>query len=291
MSPGAYRMERTTRAMPEPAYCETIIRPVAGDEHVALRQLWRYRHLLGSLIAREIRVKFDNMRFGAAWSCARPLLTVVVLVFWRLSSSTGWTNPVPFSLYIYTGIIFWFYFSDCVVEVSQAVQRDAGIISKVFYPRLVSPIVPLAANTVDLGIAALPIVGFMIYYGVHPGWQVLLLPVVLLVGMLFVLGVGLVFSSLILHRRDWERVLGLFVYLGMFVSPVFITLDSLPPNVRLVATLNPFAGVLNAARACLVSTAPFPTVDLLIAAVFALVLALLGIRQFRRLQDRLLELL
>ncbi|HND61300.1 MAG TPA: ABC transporter permease [Opitutaceae bacterium] len=270
---------------------ETIIRPIAGSEHTDPVKIWEYRHLFWSLVTREVRVKFDNVKFGALWACARPALMVVILVGIRGGFGGVWPEPVPYAMFVYSGIILWFYFCDCLLESAHAVERDAAIISKVFFPRLISPMVPLISNSVEFVISAIPLAGFMIYFRAYPGWQILLLPVVLVVTALIALGLGLIFAGLMLHRRDWERVLGLLLYVGLFASPVFHSYLQLTGAYRTLEFLNPVAGVLSAFRSCLTGAAAFPTVAFLQSTAYAIGLMALGTWQFRRQQDRLLEML
>ena len=270
---------------------ETIIRPIAGSEHTDPVKLWEYRHLYWTLVVREVRVKFDNVKFGALWACARPALMVVILVGIQGGFMGVWPEAMPFPMFVYSGIILWFYFCDCLMESAHSVQRDAAIISKVFYPRLISPMVPMVSRSVDFGIAAIPLVGFMVYYRAFPGWNILLLPLVLLVTAFMALGAGLIFAGLMLHRRDWERVLDLILYVGLFAAPVFHSYALLTGSFRLMEFLNPVAGVISAFRSCLSSAVPFPTLSFLESVAYAVVFMTVGTWQFRRLQDRLLEML
>lgn len=271
---------------------EIIIRPIGGSEHIDPRNLWNFRQLYASMVWRDVRVKYDAMHLGFFWATARPLLMVVVIMIFRGGHTGEVAAGLPFPLFLYLGLVFWFYLADSVSEAAGAIQRDAGLVSKVFYPRLISPLVAVTANLVDLLAGLVPVVGFMLYFRIAPDWMLLWLPVVTLVIALLAFGGGLVFSLLILHFRDFERILGLLLYLGLFASPVFHMMEGLPEVYRPYALLNPASGVLMAVRACFAGdSGGFPYHAFGISIGAALLLLGLGIWAFKKMQERLLEML
>ena len=267
-----------------------VIRPVSSGQTVDLGELYRYRGLLRRLVWKEVRVKFDSMYLGFLWPTARPLLMVVIFVLFKNVSKATTGETVPFPLFVYSGIIAWFYFAETLGDVAFAFQRDAGLISKVYYPRMVSPLVSILANLYDLAIAAVPLAAMMIYYRVTPGVSVLLLPLVLVQMLILTLGAGLIFATLALRVRDFERVLGLVVYVGLFLSPVYISLDRFTETKRSWTLVNPMAGTLSAWRATLFGQA-FPWTWWLQSCVITGILLVLGWNMFRRIQAKILELL
>jgi lipopolysaccharide transport system permease protein len=252
--------------------------------------LWLYRDLLRSMIWRDVRLKFTALHLGSFWAIARPLLMVIVLTTVRNLTNAEAKETLPYPLFLYLGLIFWFYFTDAVVEVSQSIQRDAAVVSKVFFPRLITPMVPVLANLVDLACACVPVIGFMIYYGVVPGWNLLLLPVVLAIIMLLAFSVGLLFACLILFIKDLERVLGLILYLGLFVSPVFHGIEVVPAQYRSLLFANPVTGILISVRAC-VESGGFPWAELASSVGWSVLLLGMAVWLFRHIQNRLIELL
>jgi lipopolysaccharide transport system permease protein len=269
---------------------EIIIRPVAGFEHVDPRKVWEYRHLVRSLVWRDVRMKFDAMHLGFLWSTARPLLIVLVISQIRGLGTASHAMGLPFPLFLYLGLTCWFFFIEGLTESSSAVQRDAGVISKVFFPRIISPLVAVTANLVDLLVSLVPVVGFMWYYDLRPGWTLALLPLVVLALAVMALGAGLIFSRLIVVVRDFERVLQLVAYVGFFASPIFHSMEDIPPDLRGLAQLNPASGVLLAARGCFIADGSlFPWTPFLVSCGTGVMLLVIGVILFRNMQDRLLE--
>lgn len=270
---------------------ETIIRPIAGGEHVDPRKVWEFRHLLWSLVCRDVRVKFDALHLGLLWSTARPLMMVLVVTIFRGAHEGERLGGLPYPMFLYVGLIFWFYFSDSLIESASAVQRDAAMVSKVFFPRIISPLVSVLANLADVGIGLVPIIGFAWYYRIVPGWNLLALPLIVVVFVVLALGGGLIFSRLILSMRDFERVLQLIVYIGLFASPVFHAMEAIPERFMPLVHINPTTGALLAVRGCFVSdpAVPFPWQPLAVSAFTAGILLILGVSAFRRMQERLIE--
>src|SRR3712207_2071061 len=113
----------------------------------------------------------------------------------------------PYLLYCYSGLLLWTYFTDAAHNAATAIRLDAALLTKVYYPRLITPCVPIVAGLLTLLIGALPIVAMMAWFGVHPTPAIVLLPLVLLPCIMFALGIGMLVSSLSIGNRDWERVL------------------------------------------------------------------------------------
>lgn len=268
---------------------EIVIRPPGFLSAFHLRELLRYRGVLWRKVKQRILVEYDRMWLGFLWAVARPLLMVVV--FWTIrglaDANTGVTISYP--LYVYTGLVLWFYFGGATSAVAMSLQRDAGLIQKVYFPRLISPLSHILAETYNLLMAALPLVILMVVFGEYPDWRLLLLPVVILQIMLLALGVGLVFSSLVLLSRDWERFLRLSLYVGLWVSPVIYSLDMIPPDYELVYLVNPMGGSLLAARATLFSGFEFGWGAWLYSCAFTAVILAIGLLSFQRSERTLAD--
>lgn len=265
---------------------EIVIRPPSELLRFDFREYYRYRHLFQALVWRDIRVHFDEMYLGFLWACMRPLLYVVVFVAFRKLSGANTHVSIPYSLYIYSGLILWYYLLESVMQATGALRRDAGLLTKVYYPRLITPSVPIVANLVGFGIAVIPMVFMMAWNGIGPGWRLLLLPFVVLQCMALAMGIGTIFGSLTLTSRDWDRFLSNSLYLGLFVSPVIYAPDMIPSQARLAYFLNPMAGTLLAFRSALFAAYPFPLWQWAYSVAFSLAALALGTRMFRAAESQ-----
>ena len=262
---------------------EIVIRPPSGLPKVNLRELYEYRHMLGSMIWKKIRVEFNDMYLNVFWACVRPLAMLAVFHFIKNYSGANMYVSIPYSLYFYSGIIFWFYFVEATSTTAKSVERDAGLMQKIYFPRLISPLVPIVSGLYTLAIAAVPLLVMMLWNGVYPGWKILLLPLVLLTGMVLILGIGAMFASLTIFSRDSERFLKIILYLGLFVSPIMYQPDKIEARGQIIYFLNPMAGILLAFRACLFSDFPLPAWwQIQYSVCFSIIILFVGLRMFHR---------
>lgn len=261
---------------------EVVIRPVSELLRFDLREYYRYRHMLGTLVWRNVRLKFNEMYFGAAWVCVRPLLYMAVFSAFQKLSSANTHVAIPYPLYIYSGLVFWYYFLEATTATAGCVRADAQLLTKVYYPRLITPMVPVIASLLELGVAIGPMLVMMAWYGVGATWRIVLLPVVVLQVMALSLGIGMLVASVNLESRDWDRVLQFGLYLALFVSPVLYAPAMIPQGARPVYFLNPVAGALLAFRGCFFGEVEFPTWQWAYSIVSSAAVFWLGVRCFRK---------
>jgi len=263
---------------------ETVIRPPAALAHLDLRALYRYRHLMWSMVRKRVRLDLGDMYLGFFWAIARPLAMLAIFVFVRDFSGADMHVTISYPLYIYSGLILWFHFRETVMAAARSFAKDASIMKKVYYPRLISPIVPVIARLSTLAIAMVPLILLMFRHRAYPNWRIILLPLVLLQCMILVLGVGIIVACLSLTKKDIEKLLNLCLYLGLFVSPVVFAPDMIPQRGRIVYFLNPMAGTLLAFRSSLFHDFPFPVWQFAYSAAMSLLLFVISILVFRRVE-------
>lgn len=268
---------------------EIVIRPAVATFGVDLRELWQYRHLFAALVWRNVRIEFDATRLGSLWAIARPVFFTLVFVFFRNFSGANTQVEIPYSLYVFSGLVLWSYFLDAATASAGAIRLDSALLTKVYYPRLLTPLVPVVASLVSIAVGVAVLAVLMVWYGVHPGWPVVLLPIVLVECIALALGVGTIVSSLSIENRDWERALGFVLSVGLWLSPVIYAPGMIPQSVRSIYHLNPMVGVLLGFRAALFDGFPVPTAELLYSAVCAAILLAIGVWAFRRSEVQLAD--
>jgi len=261
---------------------EIVIRPPSKLARLNLKELYNYRHMLWSMVWRDIRVKFNEMYLGFFWAVARPLAMVAVFVLLKRFSGANMYVTIPYHVYVYSGLIFWFYFLEAVNATSNSVTKDAGLIKKIYFPRLITPTVPVISNLYSLGIAIIPLIIMMAWLGIYPDWKLMLLPFVLMQCMLLIMGVGTMFATLTIISRDSEKFLGLILYLGLFISPVIYAPDLIPERAQFFFLLNPMAGPLLAFRSCMFSDFPFPLWQWIYSMFFSVLMFIAGTTMYRR---------
>ena len=201
-------------------------RPTHGwAPQLDVRELWAYRELALALAARDLRVRYKQTFFGVAWVVLQPLLAVFIfnVVFGRLARLP--TDGVPYPVFVYCGLVVWFYFSSTVTSAAQSLVDQREIVTKVYFPRLIAPIAAVVPGLVDLAISLVVLAVFLAVYGVTPGPEVVLLPLFLLGAVFLALGSALWLSSLNVKYRDVRHVLGFLLQIWLFASPVVYSIS------------------------------------------------------------------
>ncbi|HEX2860150.1 MAG TPA: ABC transporter permease [Lacunisphaera sp.] len=232
--------------MSRPDTPELILEAGRSNRHY-WTDLWRYRELLGLLAWRDIRVRYKQAALGIAWAVIQPVVQTVLLtfVFGKLAKMPD--GGLPYPLIVLTGLLPWQLFTSAFNGAGNSLVGNSHLISKIYFPRLVVPLSSLAVALVDFAIMLVLTLAVMIAYGIHPGWQLLALPLFLLLGLLIALGAGLWIAALTVKFRDFRFITPFVLQIGMFVTPVGFRTDHLP-NWRDLLALNPLAGVVDGVR-------------------------------------------
>jgi lipopolysaccharide transport system permease protein len=276
------REQVTTSLMSQtPSQVETIIRPPRRFAQIDLAELWAYRNLFRNLITRRLKTQFQEQALPWLWVVARPLIMLLVFVVFRHISNARTGVNIPYPLYLYSGLILWFYFLDAVSETALSIRQEVGLMSKVYFPRILAPLAAIAASTVRFAINILPLAALMFIFGEFPGWRLLLLPVVMIQLWLLIFGLGSLFAGLGVSSADWERFLGFSLYIGLFISPVMYAPSLLPHEAQIAYGANPMVGALMGFRSALFDGAAWPTGHFIYAAAFSVAIAIIGLLFFQ----------
>jgi lipopolysaccharide transport system permease protein len=259
------------------------IRPSSGWISVPVAEMWEARELLYFLVWRDLKVRYKQTALGATWAVIQPLLTMLIftLVFGRLARLP--TEGIPYPLFAYCGLVPWSYFATALTQASNSVVDQGRVITKVYFPRLLVPLAAVVAGLVDLAITLVVLVGMMLYYRITPTLAVLALPGFVLLATLSALAVGLWLSALNARYRDVRHTMQFLIQFWLFATPVAYPSSLLPKPLRLLAGLNPMAGVVEGFRWSLLGTsAPGPL--LLVSALAVVLVGAGGLLYFRRME-------
>ena len=232
-----------------PAQNESVlIRPISGWVPINLRDLWEYRELLYFLTWRDIKVRYKQTALGIAWVVLQPVLLMLVftMFFGRLIELPS--DGVPYPLFTYTALLPWQLFSRALNEGSMSLIAHEKVITKTYFPRILLPASAVLASLVDFGIAFLVLIGFILFYGVHPGLAVLTLPLLVILVVMAAFGVSLWLAAFNVLYRDVRYVLPFLTQIWMFATPIIYPVSAVPDSWRLLVSLNPMAGVVEGFR-------------------------------------------
>lgn len=260
-----------------------IIEPPRGV-HLHLRDVWRSRDLLRFFVWRDIKVRYKQTIVGGAWAIVQPLFAMVVfsVIFGAFAGLPS--DGLPYPIFAYTAALLWMYFASALTGASNSVVDQAGLLSKVYFPRLLLPVAGTLGGLVDFAVASIVLVGLMAYFGVVPGLAILLVPVFLLLALLTALSVGILLAALNAMYRDVRYALPFLLQFWMYASPVAYSASIVPEKWKLLYGLNPMVGIIEGFRwAVLGTTAPAPAL-LAVSVATILVLLLPSIYYFRRME-------
>ena len=226
------------------------------------REVWQYRDLIFLFVKRDFTSKYKQMRLGLLWALITPIMNTVVftVVFGNLAKLTTLDVPdpgdmvVPAFLFYMIGNVLWNYFSAVVNETSKTLIRNATIMSKVSYPRLVSPIASALLEMITAGInlllfAALAVVFSLLGAAViHPSPGVLLIPLLIVQIMLLGMGVGLILAAATTRNRDIIMMISFALRLWFYATPVIYGLQFFPERWRPLILLNPVSPIITTIR-------------------------------------------
>ena len=268
-----------------------IIERGRADAHY-WRDLWRYRELFDVLVWRDLAIRYKETTFGVLWALGRPFLTMLALsiVFGKFAKLPSDGN-VPYPLLVLVGMLVWIFFSAAIVEATSSLAKDAGLITKVYFPRLIVPSAAVAVNFVDFLISFATLAALMIWYRLVPGWQILILPFFVLLLFLITLGPSLWLTALNIKYRDFRIVIPFIVQFGLYISPVGYSSNIVPEQWRLLFSLNPIVGIIDGFRWCLFSGQGglyLPGVCWSVGVTMFLLW--FGIRQFRKVEKQFADL-
>lgn len=247
------------------------------------QDLWRYRDLFYILSWRDIKVRYKQTAVGALWSVLRPLLTLIIftLVFSYLANLRHDSGAAPYAIMVFAGLLPWQFFSNALSESTGSLLGNSNLITKVYFPRLIIPAASVITSLIDFAISFALMGLLFLYYLYIPSWQIIFLPLFLLLAFVCSMGAGLWITSLNVKYRDFRILVPFIVQLGIYVSPVGFSSERIPGNWRILYDLNPMVGVIDGFRWSIMGNHPFPVQSVGFAIVVSSALLWIGIYRFR----------
>lgn len=261
---------------------QTVIEPKQGWQGANVKELWVYRDLLYFLTWRIIKVRYKQTILGVAWAVLGPFFTLVVfsVVFGGLAEIPS--DGVPYPIFSYAALIPWGYFSTSLSGSTGSLIGSAKLLTKVYFPRIIIPIVPVLAGFFDFVISFILMILLMLWFNIWPTWNVIFLPLLILMLMLTATGVGLWMSALAIQYRDVKNIASFLTRLLLFVTPVVWPLSLIPEQYQYIYALYPMVGVIEGFRSALLNTTPMPWHLIAIGSVSAITIFISGMFFFNR---------
>ena len=260
----------------------TIIKPKKTLGLEDLKELWRYKELLYFFTWRDFKVRYKQTAVGISWAVFQPFMTMIVFSIFFGKFAKMPSDGIPYPIFVYTGLLFWQFFSTALSQTSSSLISNSNIITKVYFPRLILPISGVITKFVDFFIASIILAGMMVYYGYVPNMiGLLILPILLLITFMAATGGGLFLAAINVKYRDVRYILPYFIQIMLFLTPVIYP-ASMVGKYSWILAINPMTGVIKAARASLFGNAPINWELLGISFVTVSILFIIGIIFFKK---------
>ena len=265
---------------------EVLIQPIHGWASLNLRGLWEYRELLYFLAWRDVKIRYKQTALGITWAVLQPFLAMLLFSIFLGRLARMPSDNAPYPLFAFAALVPWTFFANSLTQASNSLVGSADLIKKVYFPRLIVPISVVLGGLPDFALSFLVLLIMMAYYRRYPPLTLLVwLPLLVILMMVTVLGVGLFLSALNVKYRDVRYVVTFLTQIWMFATPVFYPASLLPPHWRLFYSINPMVGVVDGFRWALLGKANAPKLSIIISAASALLILVIGLFYFRRMED------
>lgn len=261
----------------------TIIKPRSGWQLLDLKELKGYRDLFYFLVWRDIKVLYAQTVLGLAWAIMNPLTQIVVfsVIFGKVAKIP--TEGVPYALFATVAIIPWTYMSEAMTQSSQSLVTGQHMLDKIYFPRLFFPLTSVMSKLVDFGISLIILTGVLIHYRVMPTWNLLYLPLFILMMVVVPAGVGMWLSSLAIRFRDVKYAMTFAVRMLIYLAPIVYSASEIPQQYRMLYSLNPIVAVIEGFRASILGT-PMPWQYVWPGLITTVPLVVVGALYFKRME-------
>jgi lipopolysaccharide transport system permease protein len=264
---------------------KSIIKPRTGLQVINLKELFHYKDLLYFMVKKDITVLYKQSILGILWAVIRPVFSMIIfsIVFGRLANISS--DGIPYPIFSYVALVPWTYFSTTMTKSTQSLISSAGIFTKVYFPRLIIPITPVLAGLIDFFIAFCVIGVLMVYYNFIPSINILWVPYLTLIMIIFSAGVGMWLSAMAIQYRDVRHAIQfiaqLLMYCAPVVWPVSLISEKFGDNIAFWFGLYPMVGVISGFRSAVIGLNPMPWGLINLGALSAFIIFISGIFYFQ----------
>jgi lipopolysaccharide transport system permease protein len=268
-----------------------VIRATQGWGSPRLGELWRYRELIGFLVWRDLKVRYRQTLFGVVWVVLQPLALMAVFSLFLGEFLKVNTGGVPYPVFAFSALVPWTLFAQSMTASSQSLVANAGLLGKIYFPRLLLPVAAVGSYLVDFVISCSLLIVFILLYGLTPAWGIVFVPFLAVLVVLAALGVGIGLSAVNVRYRDVQSAIPLLTQIWLFASPIAYPSTLVPPGWREVYAINPMVSVIDGFRWALLGEHG-PTLGMVaVPAAVACILFLVSLAYFRRTEQSFADII
>jgi ABC-type polysaccharide/polyol phosphate export permease len=215
-----------------------------------IAEQFQYRELLIQMTKRDLLLRYKQTIMGVGWAIFMPLVNTAVfsVIFTRVAPLD---TPVPYPLFAYCGLLTWNFSAATFRASVGSLTSNAGLVSKIYFPREIFPLSALAVSVVDLAVGSSVLLGLMLWYRVPPSAEIALLPAVILVHVMFNAAVALLLAVANLFYRDVKYLFEVVITVWMFATAVLYPIEVVEGKLGMILQLNPMTHIIDAYRAAI----------------------------------------
>lgn len=253
-----------------------------------IKDIYEYRDMIYSLVRRELRGRYKGSVLGILWTYVNPLCQVII--YSAVFSVIFKVNIDKFYLYLVIGMMPWTFFGTCVQTGAICLRMQSDMIKKIYFPREVIPISFVTSAFVNMLFSMIIVFFAVIVSGYWFNFKALLfLPLVMLLEYVFALGITFLFSSITVYFRDMEQIVGLIMMAWIYITPIMYNMEYVPEQLRWLVMLNPMTSIIEMYHQILYYRV-LPTENyMIIAFAFSLLMLVIGVLVFVKLERRFAE--
>ena len=246
----------------------------------------KYHELLSELTKREVKQRYKQSVLGYAWVMLNPFFQMLVMAFVFNFLLRVQDLGIPYAIFLYAGLLPWTLFANSLGSSVNALVGNAGLLTKIYFPREIFILSTLLAKIIDFFLASTVFIFMMVWYHIPITLNVLWFVPIFLIQMLFTYGLSLFVAAFNLFYRDIQYILGLLVMVWMYLTPVIYPTEMFPEKYRFIFQLNPMAVFVNAYRQVILGGGMPNFVSLGIGLLVSIVLTVIGYIVFKKLEGQ-----
>ncbi|HMM02886.1 MAG: ABC transporter permease [Prevotella sp.] len=282
----------------EKEHWDIIIKPRDNSFSLNLGETWKYRDLIKRYIHRDIVTAYKQTVLGPIWYIIQPLFTTIMYMFVFAGIANIPTDGLPQPLFYLSGILIWNYFAECLGRAQGTFLSNAGVFSKVYFPRMVVPISGAISTMLKLAIqvATFAVIYLYFYYAkgidISPNIYILLFPLLILMTACFAIGTGIIISSMTTKYRDMGILISFLVSLWMYITPIIYPLSVMSERYseyKWIIALNPLTPIVETFRFATMGTGEFSWASLAYSFGVTVVVLIAGIGVFNKVERNFID--
>lgn len=268
-----------------------IIDAKSKSSFFSFKEVKPYKDLLYHMVLRDVTVLYKQTVLGFTWAIINPAFQILVftLIFGMLVGLKPDVEGMPYPVFSCLAIIPWTYFSNALNSAATSLITSQHILSKVYFPRVIFPLVPILSKLVDFAISFIILIGLLFYFNYMPGINLLYLILPMLLLLITTAGLGFWFAALSVQYRDFKFALSFTLPLLMYAAPVAFPasklLEKLGSTYYHLYFLYPMVGVINGFRNSFAVGVPFQFTTFGISLFSAVIILVSGYRYFKKMED------